>query len=185
MENRLTSDGKFTQLILEKGIATFSEAIQYVKNLPYGRNASRTDFSLVISENKGSCSTKHAFLKSLADENKVPDVMLFIGIYQMNGTNTPKTAKILSENNIDFIPEAHCYLKIKNDYLDLTSPTACFDNIKSVILEEITIDPLQVGDFKIGYHQAFLKKWLSDSQSAFSFTGFWNIREQCIEALSS
>jgi len=139
----------------------------------------------VISENKGSCSSKHAFLKALADENQIPEVTLFIGIYKMNGTNTPKTAVVLGNNNIDFIPEAHCYLKTGNEYIDATSPDSCFENIKSVILEEIAIAPYQVGDFKIGYHQAFLKKWLSDTGSVFSFIDIWNIREQCIEALST
>ena len=185
MEYELRSNGKLTQLIGGKGITTFSEAIGFIKNLPYGRNASRTNFGLVIAENKGSCSSKHAFLKALADENQIPQVMLFIGIYKMDGLNTPKTAGILKAYNIDFIPEAHCYLKIGNAYTDATSQTACFENIKSVILEEIIIAPHQVGDFKIGYHQEFLKKWLSDTKSTFTFTDFWNIREQCIEALAT
>ena len=43
---------------------SFEELIVKVKNLPYGRNANRYDFSLVLSENKGTCSSKHAFLKS-------------------------------------------------------------------------------------------------------------------------
>ncbi|MDI1255689.1 MAG: hypothetical protein PSV16_06275 [Flavobacterium sp.] len=185
MEYKLLSNGKLTQLISEKGIATFSKAIHYVKNLPYGRNASRTDFSLVISEGKGSCSSKHAFLKALADENKIPNITLFIGIYKMNCTNTPKTTSILTANSIVFIPEAHCYLKIENEYCDATAATSCFENIKSVILEEIIIAPFQVGNFKIEYHQAFLKKWLSENKSVFTFEDFWKIREQCIEALST
>jgi hypothetical protein len=41
----------------------FEALIEKVKNIPYGRNSNRTDFSLVISENKGTCSSKHAFLK--------------------------------------------------------------------------------------------------------------------------
>ena len=49
----------------------FKELIDKIKNLPYGRNANRYDFTLVLSENKGTCSSKHAFLKDFADKNEI------------------------------------------------------------------------------------------------------------------
>ncbi len=57
----------------------FDELIEKVKNIPYGRNANRYNFSLVLSENKGTCSSKHAFLKDFADKedlNKFPKIDL-------------------------------------------------------------------------------------------------------------
>ena len=86
----------------------FQETINFVKQIPYGRNSNREDFSLVISENKGTCSSKHAYLKDFADKNNIPNVQLFIGIYKMNEQNT-KIGSILSDNFLDFIPEAHVF----------------------------------------------------------------------------
>lgn len=41
----------------------------------------RFDFSLVISENKGTCSYKHAFLMDFEDKNEIKNVKLYIGIF--------------------------------------------------------------------------------------------------------
>ena len=185
MDNRLTSKEPLTQLLLSKEIFSWNEAIKFIQNIPYGRNESRTDFSLVISENKGTCSSKHALLKEIAIQNHIPNVQLIIGLYKMNQQNTPKIGSILSDNQLTFIPEAHCYLKINDDYLDITSKEAEFDAIKNVILEEIEIEPYQVGDFKIEYHQNYLKDWMSKNEISFSFDQIWEIREKCIENISA
>ena len=161
----------------------FQETINFVKQIPYGRNSNREDFSLVISENKGTCSSKHAYLKDFADKNNIPNVQLFIGIYKMNEQNT-KIGSILSDNFLDFIPEAHCYLKIDGKTVDVTSKDADFDKIKSHLLEEIEIEPYEVADYKVDYHQNFIKKWLLEIKSKFSFDEIWKIREKCIEKLS-
>jgi hypothetical protein len=52
----------------------FIELIEKVKHIPYGRNSNRYDFTLVISENKGTCSSKHAFLKDFANKNNIPNI---------------------------------------------------------------------------------------------------------------
>ena len=85
----------------------FETLIEKVKNIPYGRNANRYDFSLVLSENKGTCSSKHAFLKDFADKNEIENVKLYIGIFKMNETNTPKLGDLLSNNKSKYIPKAH------------------------------------------------------------------------------
>jgi hypothetical protein len=161
----------------------WQETINFVKQIPYGRNANREDFSLVISENKGTCSSKHAYLKDFASKNNIPNVQLIIGIYKMNEANT-NIGKILSNNTIDYIPEAHCYLKIDGKTVDVTSKDADFEKIKADLLEEIEIEPYQVADFKVNYHQKFIKNWINESNSAFSFEKIWEIREKCIQKLS-
>ncbi|TRX35884.1 hypothetical protein FNW52_09755 [Flavobacterium sp. ZT3R18] len=155
----------------------------HVKNIPYGRNSNREDLSLVLKENKGSCSSKHAFLKEIANQNNIPNVQLIIGIYKMKESNT-KIGTILSDNNIDFIPEAHCYLNINGERLDYTTGSSNFEKIKNDLLAEIEIEPYQVGEFKINHHQDFVKKWLIDTKSNFSFYEIWAIREKCITYLS-
>ncbi len=161
----------------------FDTLIEKVRHIPYGRNSNRTDFSLVISENKGTCSSRHAFLKDYADQNNIPNIELTIGIYKMNEQNT-QIGTTLSENNIDYIPEAHCYLKINGEVVDVTNPGSDFNKIKNDILVEITIEPNQVSDFKVNYHKAFIQNWIIENRINYSFEEIWAIREQCIENLS-
>jgi hypothetical protein len=179
----LTSKDELTKLVLELGINNWNDLLLYVKNIPYGRNANREDLSLVLKENKGTCSSKHAFLKEVANQNKIPNIKLVIGIYKMNESNT-NIGVILTDNNIDFIPEAHCYLKIDEIRVDCTTPKSDFSKIEKAILEEIEIEPCQVGKFKIEYHQTFIKNWLDESNAAITFDQLWAIREQCITFLS-
>ena len=162
----------------------FDELINKVKNIPYGRNTNRYDFSLVLSENKGTCSSKHALLKDFADKNEIENVKLFIGIFKMDEVNTPKLGDLLSKNNIKYIPEAHCYLKINQIPVDATTSDSFYDKIKQDIMEEIEILPNQVSDFKVAYHKAFLKKWIKETNQNNTFEEIWRIREECISKLS-
>ncbi|PWA09013.1 hypothetical protein DB891_10175 [Flavobacterium laiguense] len=164
-------------------MTNWDDVLLHVKNIPYGRNSNREDLSLVLKENKGSCSSKHAFLKEIASQNNIPNVQLIIGIYKMKESNT-KIGTILSENTIYYIPEAHCYLNINGERLDYTTGSSNFEKIKNDLLEEIEIEPYQVGEFKIKYHQDFIKKWLSDSNATITFDQLWAVREQCIAYLS-
>lgn len=183
MNANLTSKDDLTQQLLKLGISNWNDLLIHIKNIPYGRNANRGDLSLVLKENKGSCSSKHAFLKEIANQNNIPNVQLIIGIYKMNESNT-KIGSILSDNILDCIPEAHCYLKIDELRIDCTTSRSNFTKIENDILEEIEIESYQVGAFKIGYHQDFLKKWLIDTKSNLSFHEIWTIREKCIAYLS-
>lgn len=162
----------------------FENLIQRVKQIPYGRNANRYDFSLVLSENKGTCSSKHAFLKDFADKNNIQNVKLYIGIFKMNEGNTSKIFPLLSENEVEFIPEAHCYLKINGIPLDVTTSESFYEKIKDEILEEIEIEPNQVSDFKVDYHKSYLKNWIRETNQSKNFEEFWKIRENCIKNLS-
>ena len=162
----------------------FKNLIEKVKQTPYGRNSNRHDFSLVISENKGTCSSKHAFLQDFANTNNIPNIKLYIGIFKMNEKNTSKISPLLSENQIKFIPEAHCYLKIDGIPLDVTTSESFYDKIKGDILEEIEIEPYQVSEYKVNYHKDFLKKWIIETNQTKNFEQIWTIRESCIQKLA-
>ena len=123
-------------------------------------------------------------LKKVADLNNIPNIQLILGIYKMDEKNTPKIGTVLTENNIRFIPEAHCYLKINSKRKDITAEDSDFTNLKNDILEEIEITPEQVADFKVVYHQKFLKKWILENKIKHTFNQLWTIREQCIANLS-
>lgn len=183
IKTTLTSTDSLTRHAHSLGVETWEDLLLYTKKIPYGRNANREDLSLILKENRGTCSSKHAFLKEIANRNRIPNVKLIIGIYKMNESNT-KIGTILSENNILFIPEAHCYLKINDERVDCTTANSNFDKIKKDLLEEIEIEPFQVGAFKIDYHQNFIKSWLSKTNSEITFEQIWTVREQCIAFLS-
>ncbi len=91
---------------------------------------------------------------------------------------------VLIVNSIDFIPEAHCYLKINNGRIDLTSQQSNIRKIESEIIDEIEIEPEQVAEFKIEYHKAFLKRWISENNINMNFDEVWEIREKCITNLT-
>ena len=185
MDYELSSNDELTQLASDLGLFSWNQLTEFIKNLPYGRNANRSDLSLVISENKGTCSSKHALLKQIADLNKIPDIKLIIGIYRMNEQNTPKIGTALSDHSIDFIPEAHCYLKIYGERIDFTTSASEFKRLEADIIQELEIEPWQVSDFKVEYHKDFIKQWLKDTNASISFEEIWKIREGCIANLSA
>lgn len=179
----LFSDDELTSLILQKNIRTWSEAVNFIKQLPYGRNSNRYDLSLVLKENRGTCSSKHAFLRKIAKLNHIDNVKLILGMYKMNHLNTPKIGNILQDHHLDFIPEAHCYLMINNEMFDVTTQNSDINNLKKYIIQEIEIEPEQVDIFKVEYHQSFIKDWLSNNKIDRSFDEIWDIREKCIRNL--
>lgn len=181
---KFIANAAYTEKLKYHDIYDFQTLLSFVKNLPYGRNTNRQDLYLVISERKGTCSSKHAFLKTVAMENNFSEVKLVLGIYKMNETNTPKIFPALSENDLDYIPEAHCYLKYKNERIDVTSATSDFARIKNDILEEIEIIPEQVIKFKVDFHKSYIKRWLQENELNFTFEEIWELREKCIENIS-
>lgn len=162
----------------------FDDLLNKVKNLPYGRNTNRHDFSLVLTESKGTCSSKHAFLKDYANKNQIKNVKLYIGIFKMNEINTPKLGDLLSKHKIEYIPEAHCYLKINQIPVDVTTSESFYEKIKYDIMEEIEILSSQVSTFKVDYHKAYIKNWIKESNQKKTFEEIWNLREQCISKLA-
>ncbi len=182
---KLNSNDKLTQLIRNKNLFTWNELTKYIKDLPYGRTINRTDLSLVIVERKGSCSSKHALLKKVVILNKVPNIKLILGLYKMNSNNTPKIGNVLNKNNIDFLPEAHCYLIVNGERIDYTSRNSDFNRIKNDVLFEKEIEPHEVAKFKVEYHKTYLKTWIKEQRIPFSFDEIWSLREQCINNLSA
>lgn len=182
---KLRSNDELTLQVKKLKINSWVELTTYIYKLPYGRNKNREDLSLVLIEKKGSCSSKHAFLKKIADLNNIPDVSLVLGMYKMNQYNTPKIGNVMSENSIAFIPEAHCYLKIRGVRMDFTTNNSEFQKNEKDIIHELNIELEQVVSFKAQYHKEFLKDWIKENEVSLKFDEIWSIREQCIENLSN
>lgn len=181
---KLSSNDKLTQLAVSKGMSNWATLVRNIQELPYGRNQSRIDLSLVLKENKGSCSSKHALLKQLADLNNIPNVELVLAIYKMNDQNTPGIHLSKVTRDLTYIPEAHCYLKVNNEKLDITTANSSINKIENVIISETIIKPDQIGQYKIDYHKKFIRNWITQNKIKLSLDQIWQFREQCIANLS-
>lgn len=184
LNSKLKNTHTLSKRLLELEVFTFLDAIQFIKNLPYGRTKDRANPDLVLEELKGTCSTKHAVIKKLAIELNLEQVKLYLCLFKMSTSNTPKLASVLLNYNLKYIPEAHCVLKIEGDFIDVTNATSSYKTIKKDVLHLVEIQPNQIGDFKVNYHKEYLKGWLETEKKASSFEDFWQIREQCIAVLS-
>lgn len=184
MEIQLESSDPLTIDIVESGVVSWEDLIRCVKTFHYGRNSNRSDLSLVWTERRGSCSSKHAFLKHVADLNEIPNVELILCMYKMTSQNTAKVGEVLDEFNLDYLPEAHCYIRFGGEAIDVTTMTSKFSSIAADVLEEQIIQPEQVTEFKVDYHRDFMKKWGEEHQHEASFDELWAIREKCILALT-
>jgi len=164
----------------ELGCNSYHDACEYVWKLPYGRTSESSNWKLVLTENTGTCSTKHAVLKTLADEMDL-NIELKLGIYPMNESNTPGVGSILAASNLESIPEAHCYLSYNGNRVDLTRFGPEAEMPISEFLYERSIDPNDIGKGKRQLH----KQHMLDQFGSEVAERIWNIREQCINALST
>lgn len=181
----INSNSKISQLFLKNDCFDFLSASEFVRNLPYRRNLDKDNLATVFTDNCGTCSTKHALLKTLADENNKLNFKLILGIFRMNADNTPKIKSVLHTHNLEYIPEAHNYLKFQNQILDFTKKNSSENDFVNDLLEETEIEPHQINQFKIDFHRNYLKNWLAENPNIkYSLEELWQIREECIKALS-
>ncbi|MFN6341326.1 MAG: hypothetical protein ACK4Y6_02890, partial [Bacteroidota bacterium] len=69
LDFEIKSKGQISKEFIDRNIFTFNQASIFVRQLAYGRNADKNNLTSVFTDNCGTCSTKHALLKKLADEN--------------------------------------------------------------------------------------------------------------------
>lgn len=180
----ISAAGPVSLEFLRRNISDFQAALQFIGNLPYGRNKSRSNFIALFAENCGTCSTKHALLKQLALENSADSVTLIIGLLKMNAANTPAVAATLSGAKLEYMPEAHCYLRINGAITDVMKASSTPDDFINDLLEETSVEPEQVADYKVEYHRRFLERWLRENpEISYTLEELWSIREQCIRDL--
>jgi thiol-disulfide isomerase/thioredoxin len=178
--------GEISNEFLGRGISTFQAACQFIASLPYGRNLDKTDLKTIFSDHCGTCSTKHALLKTLAQENELEGITLVLGIFKMNAQNTPAIAETLKKYNLEFLPEAHTYLKFDNEIMDFTKSTSSASDFEKNLLLEVAITPNQISNYKVAFHKAFLKQWILENPAVeYDLDALWRIREQCIQDLSN
>jgi hypothetical protein len=180
----LLAAGPISIALKRVGCHSCQSAALALLQLPYGRNDDPSNPLCVIEERRGTCSTRHALLKRLLDEQEFEDAELRTGIYEMTEANTPRVGPILEAHGLSSIPEAHCYLVLSGERLDITRILpAEVEPITTFLLEQ-TITPDQTTTYKRDFH----RRYLADRIQQGDYPGrtleeLWAIREQCIAAL--
>jgi hypothetical protein len=176
--------GDISNAFMEVGALDYCAAAMFISRLPYGRNTIVNEPLIVIRENRGTCSTKHAVLRRLAIEQDV-DITLVLGIYEMHERNTPGVGSVLRKYGISSLPEAHCYLRFRDKRVDVTRPiNANPPETTGRFLHEEDISPEQIGEYKRSLHRRFLQRWIAETADERDLDEIWRIREECISALS-
>jgi len=116
---RIAEDGPVAKVFLDLGIKTLQEACRYVQALPYGYNSNRDELMILFKEKKGTCTTKHAVIGTLAQELALP-VHKKVGIYAMTEEIVSGTDTLLAEFHLPYIPMLHCFLVYGKFRVDLT-----------------------------------------------------------------
>ncbi|WP_084292219.1 hypothetical protein [Pedobacter nyackensis] len=184
MNFEIKYNGKVSKEFLNLGINDFKSACKFVSRLPYKRNKNKKDILCIFRDRAGTCSTKHSILRKLALENNQLEVKLILGIFKMDKEYAPKIENTLNENELDYIPEAHNYLRIGNEYLDFTRPNSNYSDFQNKLLEEHEIEFDQINEEKIRIHQTFLKEWI-ENNLVLDLESIWKIREKCISDLQN
>jgi hypothetical protein len=180
----ILSQEKISAQFLTRNISDLKGALQFIKMLLYGRNSCKENILTVFTDGCGTCSTKHALIRQLAVENNFDGLKLFIGIYRMTGLNTPAVKDTLHQYHLEYLPEAHCYLKFNNEVIDITAQQPF--QFAGDLVEETEIMPDQITGFKVGLHKKYLSAWLNNNRGiGYSTEEIWTIREKCILDLTA
>ena len=175
--------GTVSEKCIELNIHDFNTAARFVAELPYKRNPDKNNILCIFEDKGGTCSTKHAVLRKLALENNEKEVKLMLGIFKMDSNYAPAIKNILHKYGLTYIPEAHNYLKIGDQYYDFTKPRSNYNDFKNNIFSETEIEYDQIVSEKISIHKKFLQKWLDDENISYNLDEIWRIREECIKDL--
>jgi hypothetical protein len=175
--------GKLSAYVLHLGFERFLPFAEYVCSLGYGRPSGFGDVLAVVRKKKGTCSSKHLLLASLAHECGHTDIHLVVGIYQMCEGNTPGVGEVLEKAGLTSLPEAHCYLKYKDIRYDFTGLEKGIASPFDLLVLEHDVTPADLAEVKNTLHRQeigkFARRLKMDPEA------LWKIREDCIKVLSA
>ncbi len=179
-------EGQFSQQFRERGITMFSAACAFIENLPYGRISDRDKLELVLTENRGTCSSKHGILARLCEENNLEEIELIAGIFLMSPETHVELTDFFKDKPYNNLPEMHCFFRLStHDRYDFTSKNNRLALIEPKLIREQRIEPHQTGDWKEKIHQDYLRRWVARKPELnLTFDEIWAQREECIRLLS-
>jgi hypothetical protein len=159
------------------GADTFHDAARLVRALPYGRPAG--GWRSVLADGRGTCSSKHALLAALAGEACL-SVTLVVGLYDMDGGNTPGVGATLARAGFPSLPEAHTFLVAGDALVDLTWPDRLGPPPPTT--GDTPMTPEEIETAKPALHRAVLDSWAE--ARGLDPAVVWRVREACIAAMS-
>jgi hypothetical protein len=167
--------------VIAEGFERLDQLATHVQALPYKRPQHAAHPLAVLREGCGTCSGKHQLLARVAQASGCFNVMLTVGLYDMNEDNTPGVGEVLDAAGVSSLPEAHCYLTVDHQRLDFTGLPRGRRSVFSALTQEHFPHPDALTDRKGLIHRQALWAWASghgmDQHQA------WALREACIEAL--
>ncbi len=171
------------RLLIDYKIKSFHQALSFVKSLSYKRVSNLDDYTLVVAELCGTCSTKHAFLAALAHENGRHEIQVELAFFKFNATIMPHLASEFEKNQISYLPEGHCYLRTSLGKLDLTSNRFDMDKILTpdTVIETLILSPKQTGNYKQKLHEEYFQNWCK--RENLPFEPIWQLRQKIIQHL--
>jgi hypothetical protein len=151
----LGPSGPVAQRFLKFDIHTFQSACRWVHALPYAYNSDRDDLMILFKEKRGTCTTKHAVIATLAAELTLA-VEKNIGIYAMTEAIVTGTGPILKKYGLPYVPMIHCFLTDGEHRVDLTEGNANGKNrpIDDFLTTEAVIPNISGKDEYLKYRNA-------------------------------
>jgi hypothetical protein len=180
--DEIKPNGPASDAFLDIGVRSFREAAMRLHALPYGRISDRANYLLVLRENRGTCTPKHALLAALAEELTVP-VILNMAICRLDAVLDARVIPFLKKANLDWLPEAHTYCSYLGKRFDLTFPDQ-LPLVQIEIIKEYELDPFNIGERKLKIHREFLEEWLQSQGREHELQAIWTIREEWIRSLA-
>lgn len=175
--------GPIARKALQHGFTDFLSLAEHVRQLPYRRPVDKHDILAVLTEQQGTCSSKHRLLAAVAHECSHTEIELVVGIYEMSESNTPGVGAVLKPAGLDSIPEAHCYLRFHDQRYDFTGLSNGSSSPLDSLLSEHVVTPDDLPHEKAPLHHDAISAWAELHGSVFADA--WSIREACIEALTT
>ncbi|MHA2182446.1 MAG: hypothetical protein ACXAAH_13585 [Promethearchaeota archaeon] len=156
--------GKISRKFLELRINSFKQACEYVHTIEYGYNTNYDDKLIFFKEKKGTCTSKHAVIASLAEELSIP-LYKHVCVYKFTEEISIGANEILKKYNIPYVPMVHCFLVYKNLRFDLTEGNC---NGKNTTIDECIyaekVDPFISGKDEYFLFKNVLKKKILPSK---------------------
>jgi hypothetical protein len=134
----ISSSGELSDRVRAMGLTRFLAVAEYIRSLPYGR-VEGTLPSAVLDQGKGTCSSKHALLATVALEAGRDDIELTLGIFDMNERNTPGVGGVLARYGLAYVPEAHCYLRVNGQRLASQALPVASSRLSTLCEEKIEL----------------------------------------------
>ena len=155
----ISGSGVVSKVFTQRGVKGFIDACRFVHQLPYGYNSDRDDLLILFKEGRGSCTTKHAVIATLAEELSLP-VVKNIGIYRMTEDLVTGTNEILDRFNLPYLPMVHCFLLYQNYRVDLTEGNINGKNrpINELLYTEAVIPNISAKDEYLLYRKALKER---------------------------